>query len=212
MTEPEPETETQLMTGTQQRLGRRLGLEPYYELAEQSETLLRLESRPEANRTVGLVLLSLGVALLMVGLAMALSGLVSATAGAGFAVAALAAVLAGLIGGFGYQRIIGGYAILTTRNQIICDRTENTITFRQASKVGRARAQRLFFAQVGGLRLRRRPLVVGWLLRRVRPIVALELSVGDQIWIVDSAADVEALRPSAESLAAMLGQSLHSAG
>lgn len=212
MTEPETVPETQLMTGTQQRLGRRLGLDPYYELAEQSETLLRLESRPEANRQIGLVLLSLGVALLIVGLAMALSGLISAMAGAGFAVAALATVLAGLIGGFGYQRIIGGYAILTTRNQIICDSAEGTITFWQGSKVGRARAQRLFFAQVSGLRLRRRPLVVGWLLRRVRPIVALELSVGDQIWIVDSAADPEVLRPSAESLATILGQSLQPAG
>jgi hypothetical protein len=206
------ETETQLITGTQQRLGRRLGLEPYYELVEQSEALLRLASRPEANRTPGLVLLGLGVTLMVVGLAMALSGLISAIAGAGFAVAALAAVLAGLIGGFGYQRIIGGYAILTTRNQIICDRAEGTITFWQGSKVGRARAQRLFFAQVGGLRLRRRPLVVGWALRRVRPIIALEMSVGDQIWIIDSATDAEALRPSAESLAAILGQSLQPTG
>jgi hypothetical protein len=200
--------ETQMISGSQQRLGRRLGLEPYYTVAEQSEALLRLESRPEANRKVGMAIIGLGVALLLVGVLLALSGLINAAAGSGFAVAALAAVLAGLIGGFGYQRIVGGYAILSTRNQIICDAEEGTITFWQGSKVGRARAQQLFLAQVSGLRLRRRPLAVGWPLRRVRPIVALELSVADQIWLVDSAADAEALRPSAEGLATVLGRTL----
>jgi hypothetical protein len=201
-------TETQMVGGNQQRLGRRLGVEPYYMVAEQSAGLLRLESRPEANRTVGMATIAIGVALLVAGVLLALSGLINAAGGAGFAVAALAAVLAGLIGGFGYQRIVGGYAILSMRNQIICDSEEGTITFWQGSKVGRARAQRLFFAQVSGLRLRRRPLAVGWPLRRVRPIVALELSVADQIWVVDSAAEAEALRPASEGLSAVLGRSL----
>ena len=36
-----------------QRLGRRLGLEPYYTLSAAGEAQLRLDSRPEANRGPG---------------------------------------------------------------------------------------------------------------------------------------------------------------
>ena len=187
--------EALMLSGDVQRIGRRLGLEPYYTVAEQSELRLRLESRPTANQSVGRLTIATGLLLLLVGLIIAISGLLSATTGSGFTVVAFAAVLAGLIGGFGYQRMIGGYAILTTQNSISCDAESGTITFRQCSRVGRGRAQRLFFAQVSGLQLRRRPLLAGGVLRRIEPIVVLELLVADQIWIVDSATDPEALRP-----------------
>ncbi|PDW03470.1 hypothetical protein [Candidatus Viridilinea mediisalina] len=201
---------TQLPT-QQQRVGRRLGLEPYYTVTAQDSAQLELTSRPEVNRTMALTTIGIGTTLVILGLSLAISGIASAIAGAGFGVAAIAAVLAGLIGGFGYQRIIGGYAILTTHNRITCDRNAGTITFWQDSKIGRAREQRIFFAQINGLRLRRRPLAVGWPLRRITPIVALELTINDQIWVIDSANDPEALRPAAEGFARMLDRPLQSA-
>ena len=199
--------ETLMLSGDAQRIGRRLGSEPYYTIAEHSELRLSLESRPAANQSVGRLTVVTGLLLLLIGLIIAVSGLVSAATGSGFAVAAFAAVLAGLIGGFGYQRMVGGYAILTTQNSISCDQESGTITFEQRSRVGRDRAQRLFFAQVGGLQLRRRPLLAGGVLRRIEPIVVLELLVADQVWIVDSATDPEALRPTAEALATILQRS-----
>lgn len=204
-------SETTQLATQHQRVGRRLGLEPYYTVTTQDHECLQLTSRPEANRTMAFTTIAVGTTLMIVGLSLALSGIASATAGAGFGVAAIAALLAGLIGGFGYQRIIGGYAILTTHNRITCDRSAGTITFWQDSKIGRAREQRLFFAQINGLRLRRRPLAVGWPLRRVTPIVALELTVNDQIWVIDSASDPEALRPAAEGFATILERPLQSA-
>lgn len=196
-----------MLSGDEQRIGRRLGLEPYYTIVEQSELRLRLVSQPNANQSAGRLMIATGFLILFIGLVIASSGLVSATTGAGFAVAAFAAVLAGLIGGFGYQRMVGGYAILTTQNSISCDAESGTIIFQQCSRVGRERAQRLFFTQVSGLQFRRRPLLTGGLLRRIEPIVVLELLVADQIWIVDSATDLEALRPTAEALATILKQS-----
>lgn len=199
--------ETLMLSGDEQRVGRRLGLEPYYTLTERSELRLHLESRPTANQSVGRLMIAIGLLLLLIALIIAISGLVSAATGAGFAVAAFAALLAGLIGGFGYQRMVGGYAIVTTQNSISCDAESGTMVFQQRSNVGRERFQRLFFAQVDGLQLRRRPLLTGGLLRRIEPIVVLELLVADQIWIIDSAADLEALRPTAEALATILKQS-----
>ncbi|HMQ33205.1 MAG TPA: hypothetical protein PKD53_20905 [Chloroflexaceae bacterium] len=189
-----------------QRLGRRLGVEPYYVVAERGPGLLRLESRPGANRAAGLRVLAGAAALLLVAAVVAVSGLASAATGSGFAVAALAAVVAGLLGGLGYQRALGGYAVLTTGNSIVCDAAAGAITYTQRSRVGAARDQRLAFAQVDELRLRRRPLATGWPLRRVRPIVAVELVVGPHVWVVDTAADPEALRPAAEGLAEVLGR------
>jgi hypothetical protein len=191
--------------GTQQRLGRRLGESPYYRVAERGPGRLELESRPELNRPTALAVIGSGVALLVVAVLIALSGLISAGAGAGFAVAALAAVLGGLLGGLGYQRLVGGYAVLTTRNRIVIDAGEETITFTQGSRVGKPREQRVPFNRVSGLRLRRRPLAAG-LLRRVHPVVALELIVGSQVWIIDSAADAAELREVAVAVAEALGR------
>ncbi|MCS6880097.1 MAG: hypothetical protein RMK84_04225 [Oscillochloridaceae bacterium] len=196
---------TILIEGTQQRLGRRLGESPYYRIAERAPGRLALESRPELNRPAAFGIIGGGVALLVVGALIALSGLISAGAGAGFAAAALAAVLGGLLGGFGYQRLVGGYAVLTTRNCIVIDAGEEAITFTQSSRVGKVREQRIPFNRVSGLRLRRRPLATG-MLRRVRPIVALELIVGSQVWIVDSAADAADLEEVAVAVAEALGR------
>ncbi len=190
--------------GTRQQLGRRLGREPYYTVAERTADCLRLVSRPALNRVAAWRLLVGGGGLVLVAVVVAVSGLISAATGAGFAVASLAAVVAGLFGLLGYQRLLGGYAILTTYNRIRCDREAATLTFHQGSKVGAERTQVLTFTQISGLRLRRRALATGWPLRQVRPTIALELVVGAEFWVIDSATDPEALRPTAEALAALL--------
>jgi len=191
-----------------QRLGRRLGLEPYYVVAERGGGRLRLESRPEANRGPGLGILGVGVAMLLVGAVVVVSGALAGSAGGGFAVTAVSAVIGGLLAGLGFQRAAGGYAVVTTRNTIVADGAAQSITFIQTNRVAGERTQALPFPRIDGLRLRRRPLAVGRLLRRVRPIVALELLAGPEVWVVDSAEDAEALRPAAEGLSEALGMGL----
>lgn len=198
-----------VQAGERQRVGRRLGLEPYYEIAERGPGRLRLESRPAANRRAGLAIMAGGAALLLAATLVAGSGLLAAASGAGFAAAALAAVVGGLLGALGYQRALGGYAVLTTRNTVLADADSGTLTLTQVNRVASARSQQLPFARIQGLRLRRRPLAVGWPLRRVRPIIALELiTATGEIWVVDSAGEVEELRAAAESLSEVLGIAL----
>ncbi len=194
------------ISSSQQRLGRRLGLTPYYRIATQEPNLLQLESYPEANRGMGLAVLAGGITLILLALVVGLSGLSSAAAGSGFAVAALAAVIAAALAGLGYQRVVGGYAVLTTRNSIIANSEAADLSFRQHSAVGGERIQVLSFAQISGLRLRRRPLATGWPIRRIQPIVALELMVGEQIWVVDTSADPATLQPTALALGELLGR------
>lgn len=189
----------------QQRLGRRLGLEPYYTITERTPERLRLESRPEANQGPGRRIMAGGVALIVVAALIALSAIVAAGAGAGFASAAFGAVLSGLIGAIGFQRAYGGYAVATTRNSIAADTAAATVTFTQGNAVAPERTQRLAFAHVAALRLRRRPFATGALLKRARPVVALEIVTVDQeIWIVDSAEDPEQLRELALALSELL--------
>lgn len=195
--------------GPRQRVGRRLGVEPYYAITERGPGLLRLESRPDANRGPGRGIIGTGAALLAVAALVAVSALFAAGAGAGFATGALGAAVGGLLGALGYQRVLGGYAVATTRNRIVADAGAGELRLTQSSKIGRERGQALPLAQVRALRLRRRPLATGGPLRRVRPIVALELVAdGDEVWIIDSAADPEQLRPVAEALAEVLGVGL----
>lgn len=196
---------------SRQRLGRRLGQHAYYAVAEQSADHLVLESLPRLNRGPGLKIIAGGVALLLVAVLILISGAVTAGEGGGFGPVALAAVLGGLIGGLGITRITGGYAVITTRNRIIADAASGTLSFFQGSRVGKERSQILRFDQIGALRLRRRPLLVGWILRRIIPLVALEIVVGaDKIWIVDSAVDAEELRPAAEGLSKVLEMEIES--
>lgn len=196
----------QVLEGSQQRIGRRLAVTPYYEVINDDAGQLELASRPAANRTVGLQVMGLGLGLIVIAVVIATSGLLSLSGGAGFAVGAFAAVIGGLLGGLGYQRIVGGYAILTTRNQVSYDPETTTLSLRQWSKVGKVRVQRLQRDQIRALRLRRRPLVVGWPIRRTQAIVALELIVGEAtVWVIDTAADPAALRPTAEALSEALG-------
>ena len=189
-----------------QRVGRRLGLTPYYQIVEQSEVRLCLDSLPAANRAAGYRRISLGSTLILVAVAIIGSGVIASVQGIGFGVAAISAVLAGLLGSLGMQQAIGGYAVLTTRNQIIADATEGDLTFIQMSRVGKARRQSLAFAQIGAIRLRRRPLLVGVILRQMRPVIALELLVGPNVWILDSAENGDDLQEIAAALHTIMGR------
>ncbi|MEI7770270.1 MAG: hypothetical protein WCI67_09800 [Chloroflexales bacterium] len=189
-----------------QRVGRRLGLTPYYQIAERGAGRLRLESRPEANRAAGYRIAALGAGLILAAAAVIGSGVIASGQGGGFGVAAISAVIAGLLGSLGARRAIGGYAVLTTSNQISADAAEEDLTFTQSSRVGKARRQSLAFAQIGAIRLRRRPLLVGALLRRVRPIVVLELLVGPEVWVLDSAESGDDLQEVAAALHAVMGR------
>ncbi|MBP1467081.1 hypothetical protein EYB53_015305 [Candidatus Chloroploca sp. M-50] len=196
--------EERTVSGLQQRIGRRLSVEPYYMLVEQSPERVELASRSDANRSVGMRVVAGGAAMIVVALIIAVSGLWSAGAGSGFAVAALASVIGGLLGGLGFQRMLGGYAILTTYNTLVADAEAQTLVLRQASRVGAARTQLLRFHQITSLRLNRRPLAVGWPIRRLQPIVALELLVGDHVWVIETAADAGDLVALAQALATVL--------
>ncbi|MEI7643231.1 MAG: hypothetical protein WCJ55_02875 [Chloroflexales bacterium] len=189
-----------------QRVGRRLGLVPYYQIVEREDGRLRLESPPGSNRAAGYRIIALGTTLTLAAAAIIGSGVISSAQGSGFSVAAISAVIAGLLGSFGVQRAIGGYAVLTTRNQIIADATAEDLTFIQASRVGKSRCQSIAFAQIGAIRLRRRPLLAGTLLRRMRPIVALELLVGPEVWVLDSAESGDDLQEIAAALHNVMGR------
>ncbi len=186
-----------------QRIGRRIDVTPYYRLAEQNPEQLVLVSRSELNRPAGQRLLFAGGAFLTLAVVLLISGAIAAGQGAGFGPVAITVALGGLFGGLGMQRIVGGRAILSVRNRI--EVTPAQIVYSQVSAGFPERIQRLPVAQITGARLRRRPLAVGTLVRRVQPVVALELLADREVWIVDSAADIEALRPIAESVCRILG-------
>ncbi|MBX0330750.1 hypothetical protein K2Z83_24135 [Oscillochloris sp. ZM17-4] len=190
-----------------QRVGRRLGLTPYYRIGERGPGRLVLESLPDANRGPGYRIAAGGAALILAAALILISGLIANTQGAGFGVAALAAIVAGVLGSLGMRRAIGGYAAITTSNQIIADADDASLTFIQVSRVGKPRRQILAFDQVRAIRLRRRPLMVGSLLRQVRPIVALELVVGADIWVVDSAENGGDLQVVAAALQELIAES-----
>lgn len=191
-----------------QRVGRRLGLLPYYRIVEHTEGRLHLESIPEANHRPGLNILAVGVSLILIAAVIFGSGTLTSAQGGGFGVLAISAAIAGVLVSLGLQRIVGGYAVLTTRNQIIIDAAQQELTFTQSSRVGKPRQQNLAFAQVATIRLRRRPLVVGSLLRQMRPIVALELIVDGEIWVVDSAENDDNLQEIAVTLHKVMGRDL----
>jgi hypothetical protein len=193
----------------QQRLGRRLGLRPYYTVAERGPALLRLESQPGANRPLARGLFVTGALLLAAAALIIVSALYAAGSGAGFAVAALGAVVGGLLGAVGYQRALGGYAVASTRNTVVADAAQRTLSFTQGNRLAPVRTQSLPFDAVRAIRLRRRPYRTGGPLGRVQPVVALELvTEGDEVWIVDSAEGAEQLRPVAEGLSEILGMEL----
>ncbi|MEF3274278.1 MAG: hypothetical protein K6356_07735 [Chloroflexus sp.] len=185
-----------------QRLGRRLGPTPYYQVVLAEPDQLHLQSHPQANRYAAIPLFISGGVLIVIALAALLTGVLASLQGFGFASAGLSAAIGGLFGGLAIQRLVGGYAIATTTNEIVLDAANFTI--RQTSRIGRPRVQRIDRTAISGLRLRPYRIVTGSLLRRLQPVLVLEMLVGDEVWIIDSAAVPAALQPLVNAMALAL--------
>ncbi len=192
-----------------QRLGRRLSAVPYYQILLAEPDRLHLQSHPQANRSAAATPFIVGGLMMLIALVILFSGVLASLQGLGFATAGLSAAIAGLIGGLGIQRLIGGYAIATTSNEIVLD--GETFTMRQTSRIGRPREQQLTRDAITGLRLRPYRIVTGGLVRRLQPVLALEMLVGDEVWIIDSAAVPAELQPLVNALALALGMSVERA-
>jgi hypothetical protein len=189
-----------------QRLGRRLGPVPYYQVIYAEPERLHLQSYPQANRSAAIPLLVSGGVLMIIAAVTLIAGVLAAVQELGFATAGLSAAVGGLFGGLAIQRLVGGYAIATTTNEIILD--AETFTIRQTSRVGRPREQRIDRAGIQGLRLRPYRIVTGGLIRRLQPVLALEMIVGDEVWIIDSAVVPAALQPLVNAMALALSVSV----
>ncbi|WP_322489790.1 hypothetical protein [Chloroflexus sp.] len=186
-----------------QRLGRRLGLTPYYQVVVAEPDRVHLRSYPQANRAAALPLFVGGGVLMAIAVVALLAGVLASLQELGFATAGLSAAAGGLFGGLAIQRLIGGYAIATTANEITLD--AETFTIRQISRVGRPREQQIDRAAITGLRLRPYRIVAGGLVRRLQPVLAFELLVGDEVWIIDSAVVPAALQPLVNAMVLALG-------
>jgi hypothetical protein len=191
-----------------QRIGRRLGQDVYYQVTEVTPERLVLDSRPELNRRAAQPIIVLGGILLGFAMILLIGGAIAAVQGVTFGAVAITVALGGLFGGLGMQRIVGGRAIRGTTNQI--EATATQIVYRQVSAGYPERSQVLPVAAIQGMRLHRRPLIVGSVLRRVVPIVVLELLTEQGSWVVDSAADPEALLPLVQALQPLVGITLAS--
>ena len=189
-----------------QILGRRLGVEAYYQLAQSDnseEVVVRLVSHASHNRQIGLQIIIGGGVLSIFALAFLISGAVMAGQGGEFSLVALVIVLGGIFGGFGARRLIGGVAVLTTTNTIELDTQD--LRFMQHDRVGGSRQQRLAREEIAGLQLRQRMLLTGGLVQRRVPIAILTvIDRANNLWLIDSAADPPSLAPAAEALAKAL--------
>ena len=187
-----------------QLLGRRLGPRPDYTLSR-SDAQVTLASRPDQLRRPG-IRIAIGGGLLLLGaLLLIISGALAAGQGGGIATVAVVTLFAGLLGGLGGRRLVGGIAVASTRNTIVADAAGRTVTYSQVNRVARERSQQLTGDQLRSLRLVSRRLLTGGLIQRRIPIVVLELVLiaGDP-WIIDSAADPTLLSEVAEALATVL--------
>ncbi len=194
-------TETATRYAQRQILGRRLGLEPYYTVAEQTDTHLRLQSRPEANQRAGRIFTGCGTAVLLLSLTFYCISFISSQGQLGpYLTGTICALPFGVIGGLG---LIGGLAIGRTVNTITVDGEEQHIVYTQKSR--RERMQRLGFQQVDHIRLRSQLFNTSFFLRREQPVrVLLFVTDNSEEWVIDSAVDEESLLPLAQTLAAML--------
>lgn len=181
-----------------QRLGRRLDATPYYEIVEQSDTRLVLQSRPDANKAVGQRSIMVGIVLILM-TPLGIIGLMVAGINAIFGALLLWPFAA--IGWLVYQ---SGRAVATTVNTITADRASATLVFKQENRINRPRSQTLQFEQLARLWLQpRRYARNRW--QRMRDTTALELITDEgELWIIDSAADADTLKTTGHALANVL--------
>jgi hypothetical protein len=187
-----------------QRLGIRLDTEPYYEIIEQNDMRLVLQSRPGANVSAGRVPKGCGIGVMLLMPVMIVAVMIGGGGGVGSAV--FGALIAWPFAAIGYLIWNSGRAVATTSNTITVDAAQQKIVYTQSNRVGRMRSQTLAFEQIDHLRLRVRPFVPPGMLRRRTQVVALEMVTDEgHTWLVDSAETDEAVRPTAIALAEVLG-------
>jgi hypothetical protein len=194
-------TETPTPYAKRQILGRRLGLEPYYTVEEQTDTRLLLRSRPDANRRAGRKFAGCGTTVLLLSLTFYCISFVSSQGQLGpYLTGTICALPFGIIGGVG---LIGGLAIAKTVNTITIDKDERQVIYTQKSR--RERTQRLGFDQITRVRLRTQRFNASFFLRREQPIrVLLLVTDADQEWVLDSSVEDEHLLPLAQRIAGLL--------
>lgn len=208
--------ESQSRQSRPQKLGMRPGTEPYYTIAEQTETRLVLESKPKGNARVGYQFMMRGAVFALVALFALCASLFTLTQGieGAFGGVILATLCSGVLGGLGFTSLVGGWGITNTRNSITVDGATQTIMYYQRSQVFRQakeRTQKLTFDQVAQVRLRKQEASIPGLFQQRRMITALEMVTHMKaVWFVDSATDPVALMPTATTLAAVLGKELES--
>jgi hypothetical protein len=193
----------------QQNLGRRLDRHPYYIIVERLPDRLVLESRPDANRPLGLRRALGGALLLLAAIALFFAGFAwnAQALGGSFGGVVLGALAAGLLGGAGYRRLIGGIAIASTRNRVVADRLVASIIYSQRARIGGERQQSLPFSAVEAVLLREQGLLSGSLIQRRIRIAVLGLQTHDHgFWIVDSAADAAQLEDLKAAFEEILGE------
>ena len=208
--------ESQSRQSRSQQLGMRPGTEPYYTIAEQTETRLVLQSKPKGNARVGYQFMARGAVFALVALFALCSGFFALTQGieGAFGSVVLATLCSGVLGGLGFSSLIGGWGITNTSNSITVDVDAQTIIYHQRSKVFRQvkeRTQQLTFDQIAQVRLRKQETNIPGLFQQRRVITALEMVTHTQaVWFIDSATDPATLMPTATTLAAVLGKELES--
>lgn len=185
-----------------QALGLRPGLEPYYLIHEQSTTRLVLHSRPRANAGAGRLFGGCGAVLALLSLCV-LSGSYTEAEDFNSVLAGLIAALpCGIVGSLG---LIAGLAIGTTSNTITVDTEQRTLVYSQSNRLARTRNQTLHLDQIAHLRLQSRSFKPPGPFRQPRSIVALEFVTNEEfVWLVDSAAEAEALEPVVSAMSQLL--------
>jgi hypothetical protein len=188
-----------------QRLGRRLGAEPYYRIAEHTPQRLTLDSRPELNWPVARNFLFLSVLFGLPAL-VALCGGIILVGQVGLP-AMLLVILGLLLGSLALITNTMGRALRRIRNQIVVDGEARKLVYRQYLAGRPAKTQTLPFEQILGLQIvEREAKLFPAFLGRTRQLQIIELCLaGNAGWLVDSAATAEALRPTAEALRGALG-------
>lgn len=180
-----------------QVLGKRMGLEPYYTVAESTDTRFILRSRPGANVRAGRIFMGCGSLLALLSISLfCLSYTSSMEDFSAFFSGMILAWPCGVVGGLG---VIGGLAIAKTVNTITVDASTRTITYMQ--KARRERTQVLSFDQIASVRLSPQLFTPPGFIRRPQYIFVLEfVTHEDNSWLIDSAMDSDVLLPVAEAI------------
>ncbi|NJN68620.1 MAG: hypothetical protein HC884_18885 [Chloroflexaceae bacterium] len=197
-----------------QIIGKRLGLEPYYVIAENTDTRLRIHSRPDANVKTGRLFMGVGAVLVLFSMALFCVGLSSYVEGmrsiGPFALSALVSAPCGIVGFLG---LLGGMAIGRTVNTITINMETRTVAYTQQSKTPihskqakNERKQILDFADITALRYTSLSYKPAFFLSRPHQIVVLEFLTRDgTTWTIDSAVSVASLEPLATAFSSVLG-------